>query len=316
MPEPTPVPDPVSAIQSENRASRQALWGALFMLATAVGSGCMAGLVRHVSIDMHPFQIVFFRNFFGLVALMPLVFSYGWQPLKTKHFGWHSLRAALNLSAMLCYFYALGFTPLAKVASLSFVSPLFATLFAIFLLREPIRARRMTALAIGFIGAVIIIRPGSEAMNLGAMLVLISSAIWALALLVIKILSREESAVSIAFYAAILLMPFSLIPALFVWVWPTPEQWAWLVCIGVVGSSMHLTIAQAFKMADATAVLPIDFTKLIWSALVGYIFFAEIPEIWTWIGAIVIFSSSIYIAYRENQDKNSPPSARAPVAPV
>ena len=286
------------------------------MLATAVGSGCMAGLVRHVSADMHPFQIVFFRNFFGLVALMPLVLSYGWKPLKTKRFGWHALRAAINLTAMLTYFYALSITPLAKVASLSFVSPLFATLFAVILLREPIRARRMTALAIGFIGAVIIIRPGSEAMNLGAMLVLFSSAIWALALLIIKVLSREDSAITIAFYAAILLMPFSLIPALFVWSWPSPQQWAWLVCIGVIGSSMHVTIAQAFKLADATAVLPIDFTKLIWAALVGYVFFAEVPEMWTWIGAVVIFSSSIYIAFRENREKRDSPPRNAPTAPV
>ena len=157
-------------------------------------------------------------------------------------------------------------------------------------------------------------------MNLGAMLVLFSSAVWALALLVIKILSREDSAVTIAFYAAILLTPFSLIPAVFVWTWPSPEQWFWLACIGTVGASMHLTIAQAFKLADATAVLPIDFTKLIWAALVGYVFFAEIPEMWTWLGAIVIFSSSIYIAYRENRAKRDqpgkPPSTGAPVAPV
>ena len=312
MPDPTPMP----ALQTSDRTSRQALWGALFMVATAVGSGCMAGLVRHVSADLHPFQIVFFRNFFGLIALMPLVLSYGWKPLKTKRFGWHSLRVALNLMAMLTYFYALSITPLAKVASLSFVSPLFATLFAVILLREPIRARRMAALAMGFIGAIIIIRPGSEAMNLGAMLVLFSSAVWALALLVIKILSREDSAVTIAFYAAILLMPFSLIPALYVWVWPTLEQWVWLACIGTVGASMHVTIAQAFKLADATAILPIDFTKLIWTALIGYVFFSEIPEMWTWIGAVVIFSSSVYIAIRENRDKHDLPSPRAPTAPV
>ncbi len=88
------------------------------------------------------------------------------------------------------------------------------------------------------------------------------------------------------------------------------------MCLGVVGWTMHMTIAQAFKLADATAVLPIDFTKLIWAALVGYVFFAEIPEVWTWIGAVVIFSSSIYIAFRENREKRDVQPPRAPVAPV
>lgn len=273
--------------------------GPLFMLAAALGSGCMAGLVRHAAGDLHPFEIVFFRSLFAAVLLLPWLLKGGGAALRTRRFGWHVLRAALNAVAILTYFYAVTITPLAKAASLSFVSPLFATIFAFLLLREPLRARRVVALAVGFLGALIIIRPGTEAMSLGAVLVLVSSAAWGLALIVIKVLSRTESAFTITAYASLLITPLSLVPALFVWQWPEPATWGWLLAIGVVGVVMHITGAQAFKLSDATAVLPVDFTKLAWSAIIGYVFFAEVPEIWVWVGGTVIFSSTVYIAYRE-----------------
>lgn len=272
------------------------------MAAAAFGSGCVAGLVRYISGDLHPFEIVFFRSLFAFVILAPWLVRSGWNSLKTQQFGWHVARAGLNVAAMLTYFYALAITPLAKAASLTFVSPLFATIFAVLLLREPIRGRRMAALAVGFLGAWIIIRPGTEAMSFGAVLVLISAAFWGLALIVIKVLSRTDSAFVIAAYASLLITPLSLIPALFVWQWPAPAAWGWLFALGAIGVAMHMTGAQAFKLSDATAVLPVDFTKLAWSAIVGYLFFAEIPEIWVWIGGAIVFSSTVYIAYRESHE--------------
>lgn len=284
--------------------------GPLFMLIAALGSGCLAGLVRHAATDLHPFEVVFFRSLFAVVLLLPWLLKGAGTALRTQRFGWHFLRAAINVIAILTYFYAVTITPLAKAASLSFVSPLFATIFAILLLREPIRARRMVALAIGFLGALIIIRPGTEAMTLGTILVLVSSAAWGLALIVIKVLSKTESAFTITAYASLLITPLSLIPALFVWQWPQPATWGWLVGVGVVGVIMHITGAQAFRLSDATAVLPVDFTKLAWSAIIGYVFFAEIPEIWVWVGGTVIFSSTIYIAFRE---AHAAKAARPPV---
>jgi len=270
------------------------------MLAAALASGCLAGVVRHLSADLHPFQIVFFRNLFALVVLLPWLLRVGWEPLRTGQIGWHALRATLNLLAMVSHFYALAITPLAKVASLGFVSPLFAALFAVLFLRERLRSRRLAALVAGFLGALIIIRPGTEAMTPGALLVLFSAAVWGLALIVIKRLSRTDSSFTIAAYAGLLITPFSLVPALFVWQWPEPATWGWLVAVGALGAVMHMAGAQAFRLADATAVLPVDFTKLAWAAIIGYLFFGEVPELWVWIGGTVIFASTIYIAYRES----------------
>lgn len=300
--EPSSAARPPSLITTALSRFPKAAAGPLFMLIAALGSGCLAGLVRYVSADLHPFEIVFFRSLFAFVVLLPWLIKWGWGPFRTRRFGWHALRAGLNATAMLTYFYAVTITPLAKAASLNFVSPLFATVFAVLLLHEPLRLRRVGALAAGLLGAWIIIRPGTEAVSLGAILVLISSAVWGLALIVIKILSRTESAFTIAVYAGLLITPLSLIPALFVWQWPAPATWGWLFAVGAVGAIMHMTGAQAFKLSDATAVLPVDFTKLAWSALIGYVFFAEVPEIWVWIGGTVIFASTVYIAYRESHE--------------
>lgn len=300
-------PEPSSAVRRPSSPAAvfahfpRAAAGPLFMLAAALGSGCLAGVVRHLSADLHPFEIVFFRNLFAFVVLLPWLLRVGWEPLKTRQIGGHALRAFLNLIAMLTHFYALAITPLAKVASLGFVSPLFATLFAVLFLHEKLRARRLAALFAGFLGALIIIRPGTEAMSLGALLVLISAAVWGLALIVIKRLSRTDSSFTIAAYAGLLITPFSLIPALFVWQWPEPATWGWLIAVGAIGAAMHMTGAQAFRLADATAVLPVDFTKLGWAAIIGYFFFGEVPELWVWVGGAVIFASTIYIAYRESR---------------
>jgi drug/metabolite transporter (DMT)-like permease len=314
-------PEPSSAARRQASTAAvfarfpRAAMGPLFMLLAAFASGCLAGVVRHLSADLHPFEIVFFRNLFALVVLAPWLLRVGWQPLRTRQIGWHALRAVLNLAAMMTHFYALAITPLAKVASLGFVAPLFATLFAMLFLRERLFARRLTALAIGFLGALIIVRPGTEAMSLGALLVLVSAAIWGLALIVIKRLSRADSSFTIAAYAGLLITPLSLIPALFVWQWPDPATWVWLVAVGAIGALMHMAGAQAFRLADATAVLPVDFTKLAWAAIIGYVFFGEVPEVWVWIGGIVIFASTVYIAYRESRER--PPSiAAGPTMPA
>jgi drug/metabolite transporter (DMT)-like permease len=118
-------------------------------------------------------------------------------------------------------------------------------------------------------------------------------------LITIKLLSRTDSAVTITTYMVLLMSPLSLLPALYYWTWPSPEMWLWLVVCGVFGTIAQLLMAQSFRVADATVVLPFDFTKIVWGALIGYLAFGEVVDIWTWIGAGVIFSGVTYITYRE-----------------
>jgi len=277
------------------------LRGALLMAAAAVCYAILHGSVRYVSAEIHPFEVTFFRNLFGFFVLLPWFVMHGLQPLRTQHFGLHVLRATSNVVAMLMFFLALSMTPLAQVQALGFTAPLFTTVLAIFILGERVRLRRWTALMAGFVGAVIIVRPGVQPMDTGSLLTIASAAVWGFTLIIIKVLSRTDSAVTITAYMVLLMSPLSLVPALFYWTWPDPAAWFWLVVCGISGTAAQLLMAQSFRVADATVVLPFDFTKIVWGALIGYLVFGEVVDAWTWIGAAVIFAGVTYITYRERK---------------
>jgi drug/metabolite transporter (DMT)-like permease len=260
----------------------------------------MHAIIRFASQDLHPFEVAFFRNVFGFLILTPFFLRQGAGVFKTHRFPLHCLRGLLQTGAMLMFFYALTITPLAKTSALSFTSPLFASLGAIVILGERLRLRRTLALVFGFLGALIILRPGVESLQQGALLVVASSLLWSLAMLVIKALSRTDSSVTLTAYMGIVMVPLSLLPALTVWSWPASVRtWLLLVVLGSVGGLSQLAMAEAFRRADATVVLPFDFTRLVWASLLGYVLFSEVPEIWTWLGGGLIFASTTYLAYRE-----------------
>ncbi len=281
------------------------LRGMLLILIATFGFSGMHVVARQLQSDLHAFEVAFFRNLFGLLALTPFFLRHGLGVLRTRKLALHATRAVIQVGGMLMFFTALAITPLAKVSAMSFTAPLFATLGAVLFLGERIRGRRITALVAGFIGAMIILRPGVEALDLGAILVLTSSASWAVALLIIKHLSRTESSLTLTAYMGLFLTPISLAAAAFHWQWPEATDYAWFALMGGCGTLGHLCTAQAFREADATAVLPLDFTRLLWASLLGYFIFAEIPSIWTWVGGTVIFASAIYIALREAKVKAS-----------
>ncbi|MDP6953784.1 MAG: DMT family transporter [Alphaproteobacteria bacterium] len=284
--------------EAAGSANRPAVGMALMFSATIIFS-LMHAAIRHVSGELHPFEMAFFRNLFGLLVMGPILLRYGLAPLRTARFPLHGLRAIFNLVAMLCFFYALSITPLADVAALSFTAPLFATILAVFVLGEVVRIRRWTAIMFGFAGAFVAIRPGFEHVGLGPLLVLTQAAVWGGALIVIKILGRTESSITIAAYMVLLMIPLSAGPALLFWQTPTLEQLAWLALIGVLGTFAQLLMTQALKETEATLVLSLDFFKLVWATMLGYWLFGEVPDEFTWVGGMMIFASATYIAYRE-----------------
>lgn len=277
--------------------------GILFMVASTIAFAGMHGGVRYLSVELHlhPFEIAFFRNFFGLLALAPWFLRKGLTPLRTQKLGLHVARALINVVAMLLFFMGLSLTPLAQVQALGFTAPLFATLLAIVVLGEKVFLWRWSALIVGFVGALIIIRPGFRTIDVGSLLVLSSAATWAAAIIIIKMLSRTDSSVTITAYMVLLMTPLSLIPAAFFWQWPNGEQLLWLAFVGVSGTLAQMGMAQSFRMAEATAVLPFDFMKLIWGAAIGYMVFEEVPHAGIWIGGITIFAATTYVAYRESR---------------
>ena len=270
------------------------------MAIASVGMVVMHVLVRAVSEDLHPFVAAWFRNLFGLMFVLPLLWPQGMGQLRLRRPGLMLVRGGSDAIAMLCFFMALTLTPLATVTALSFTAPLFAAVLAIPILKEVVGIRRALSMVVGFIGAVIVVRPGGETLiTTGAALTLTSAFFWGLALVFIKLLSRTESTVAITFYATIVLLPVTLIAAIPFWTWPTLDQFVLLVALGAMGTLSQLCLSQSLRLADATVVLPVDFTRLIWSAIRGFLLVAEIPDVATFVGGTVIFASVVYITYRE-----------------
>lgn len=291
---------PLGILKSFSRAPGVVRGMTLMVLATMCPA-ISAPAVRHVSQGLHPFEIAFFSAVFALLAFLPLFARRGLAPLKTVRFPLQALRGALYVIDILMIYLAISLSPLAKVTALDFSAPLFATLLAMLVLGEKVRARRVAALAVGFAGTLVILRPGLVEADLGALCALVAASGWGLSIVVVKMLSRTDSAVTTTIYTLALAIPLTLIAALPFWTAPTPTQLAWLALIGGVGCLNHLLVNQAFKEADLTAVLPLNFLKLIWISAAAYALFGEVPDLWTWVGAVTIFAAASYLSLRERR---------------
>lgn len=269
------------------------------MLAATAVLTCMHATVRHVGDGMHPFEITFFRNLFGLVAILPLAMRAGFASMKSRQPGLQVLRSLFGLVAMLTWFYALSVVPIAQATALSFTSVIFGSIGAALVLGERMRLRRWSAVVAGFVGALVILRPGVGDVDPAALMVVLSSTCWAAAMLTVKRLSTTDSVVCIVTWNSVLLTLLSLPVAIPVWTTPSTEQLLWLGLIGVLATLGHLAMTSAFKVSAATVVFPVDYTRLVWASLIGYLAFSEVPDVWTWVGGTIIFASTTYIAYRE-----------------
>lgn len=270
------------------------------MLLSTICYSLLHALIRGMSNELHPFELAFFRNLFGLLVVLPWFIRYGFAPLRTSRLGLHAVRAGLNVIAVLSYFYALSVVPLADATALSFTAPIFTTVLAIFFFREFVGVRRWIAILIGFTGAFVVLRPGIESVTVGQLLVLTYALFFAFALIVTKILGQTESSVTIITYVSLLMVPISVIPAVLVWQTPSLVQIGVMLIMGILGTSAQLLMTQALKEGETHVVMPFDFTKMIWAVLLGLLVFQEIPGIFTWLGIGMIISSAFYIGYREH----------------
>lgn len=294
------VPAPVLGFY---RSIPQPVRGVMLMMLAGIMLTSMNVSVKSIAGGIHPFEIAFWRHLFAIFMLLPMLLRGGASPLRTTKLGLLSLRALLNVIAMLAYFLALTMEPLATIVALSFTAPLFATLGAVLFLKERMSLRRALAMGVGLGGALIILRPWSVAVSNGSMLVVLSAVLWAAALVVIKVLSRTESAVTITLYASLLQVPFAFAAALFFWSWPTLNQFLMLLAIAAFGVGAQMSLSQAFREADATVVLPADFTKLLFAGVAGWLFFSEAPGIWIWIGGTVVFGGVFLNAWFDRRDR-------------
>jgi drug/metabolite transporter (DMT)-like permease len=275
--------------------TRAALW----ILLSGVCAVMMNVLIRVAAQTMHPFEVAFFRCLFGLLVLLPWVVRSGPALLRSRNSGFYLLRAGVGLVSMATWFYGITVVPLATATAVNFTAPLFATVAAVLILHEDVRLRRWSAVVLGFVGVLVIMRPGSERLDANLLLLLLSAATAAMNNITVKFLARSEPPSRIVAAFMIYLTPLSLIPALFVWQWPGPSTFGALIGLGCLGTIAHISVARALAAADASACAPFEFARLPFAALIGFLWFGEVTDFWTWVGAAIIAVSSIYVAHRE-----------------
>ncbi|HEX6979779.1 MAG TPA: DMT family transporter [Alphaproteobacteria bacterium] len=284
-----------AAFAARSSPTRAALW----MIVAAAFFAAMSALIRKLSEDLHALEIVFFRNLAGFAFMVPWLVRTGLRGLRTDNTRLYLGRSLIGLLSMFAWFTALTMMPLAEATALAFTAPLFATVAAVLILGETVRARRWSATIVGFIGAMIVLRPGFGSVGLPEMLVLLSAAIQGLNIVLVRQLSRVEDPNAVVTYMTLYIIPFSLVPALFVWTNPPLHTWIWIALLGLCGTAGHQAFTRAFAISDASALLAFDYAKLPIVALIAWLAFGEAPDVWTWIGAAVIVGATVYIARRE-----------------
>ena len=278
------------------------------ILLSLLGTGTAAIMVSGIKLlsqDLNPFIIAFYRCLFGVIIMLPfMIYNYP-EAWKTHNIKLQFVRSAINVYSMISWFTAIGTLQLEKAAAIGFTTPLFTTILAIIFLGEVIRIQRITALIIGFIGILVVIRPGYIPFESGALWLLSAAISFSIVIIIVKKLTEKDSSLTTAFYQMAFMIPPTFFIALFFWESINISQILLFIFVAIAGFITQFSFAQCLKMAETTFIMPIQFTKLIWLSLIGYFFFMEVPDIWTWIGASIIFSSILFIAYREAINKNS-----------
>lgn len=275
------------------------LRAAMLMLASTLAFGLMVIAIRLASARLSTVEIAFFRNLFGLLFLLPMLLRPGRPLPRTAQLPRYLLRTAIGLVSMLAGFWAIGHLPLSQAIALSYSTPLFVTLAAAFWLGERVRLRRWMAVACGFVGVLLIVRPGAATFSAGTLVALLAAVMSALVAIQIKQLARVDAANTVVFYTYVFWVPMSLLPALFAWSWPRGSDWLWLLATGLFGTLGQLLWTRALRIGEVSALTPISFMQLPLVAVFGWWLFGETPDRWTALGALIILGANAYIAHRE-----------------
>ena len=283
------------------------LRGIAWMLVTGLLFVGVTGVVRHLGSDMSPMQAAFIRYVFGVVLMAPVFLRLGGrarlfsgESLLPRRLGLHAVRGLVHGVGVMLWFYAMAHIPIAEVISLGFTAPIFTTIGAALFLGERLRAHRVGAVLVGFGGAMIILRPGFEAISTGALAQLAAAPLFATSFLITKKLTETESSASIVAHLTIFVTLALLPAALMNWRAPSWEELGWLCATAVFATLGHLALTQALRATEITVTQPFSFLQLVWATLLGFYVFDERPEIWIWIGGAVIVASASYIARRES----------------
>ena len=275
--------------------------GAMALMVAAMASFSVLNVAVRILADdgMHSTQTVLWRNVFSMLLVAPLVLRFGLKGLRTHRLRDHFWRATIGVIGMQSWFYAVTIMPLNSATALSLTSPIITAVLAILLLGERAGWHRWGAIIAGFIGTLIILRPGTEMFAAESLIVLFAASMWALAGLLVKTLTRTERPTLIVYYMGLFMTAWSLPAALPLWQWPHGEAWGWLALAGIAATGAQLGLAHAFARADMVVLMPFDFSRLVFTGILAYLCFDEVADTMTWLGAAIIVASAVYITHRE-----------------
>jgi len=266
---------------------------------------------------LNTYVMAFLRYCAGTLILLPLIVRIGpYRALHSHRKGLHVGRGAIHACGMFLWLAALPITGLAEITALGLTGPIFITIGAALFLGEDVRFRRWAAVLVGFGGAMIIVRPGFSEIGLGAICILISTPIFSASNLISKALARTEGPETIVIWQHLVIVVFAAPVALWFWQTPTWIDLLWFLAAGFCGTAGHICQQRGYQLADITLLQPIGFLSLLWNALLGYFLFFQQPDVWTFVGAAVIFSSALYISHREAVRRAKIKSSVGPAGPA
>ena len=280
--------------------------GSLIILLCSLLAATMGALIKDVGQRIPVFEILFIRQICVILIISPVLMRTWRTVYNTDHLRFHVMRGCFAAVAMATGFTAVVHMQLAEVTAISFVRTLFTTLLAIIFLSESVGIRRWSVTVVGFIGVLIIVRPDTGELNIYALLALTSSLFVAAIMILLKKLSQLDQPSTIMTYQSTFITVIMAGPALYLWVPPTLVELIQILVIGGIMSIMQWMYIQAYKVAEAVAVAPMEYVRLLFATLIGIFWFSEVPTIWTILGASIIIVSTLYTAHRNAIKKNNP----------
>ena len=277
----------------------------IFNLLAWVMLPIMDGFAKYLSSDLPVLQITWARYFFTVAFTFPIMFFFYRNQLKwSEKPKLQFLRGLILLTANICFFYSISVISLAKALTLAFVAPLIVTAFSPIFLSEKVGLRRWLAVIIGFIGSLVVIRPGFVEINLASLAALGTGVMYGFYLIITRKLSTSDNPLLTLLLTGVVGAIIISIVMPFVWVKPTLNQWSMMAAIGIFACVGHLFLILSLKYADASKLAPFSYFEIITNIIIGYYFFSDFPDNWTFLGLFIIVLSGIYISRRENTVNN------------
>lgn len=305
--------DPMSKVVMPVPSREEIRHGIFYMIASVLVFAVVNALVKYLEDDYPVSEVVFFRSVFALLFALALLTRHGGFPtLRTRRLPEHVGRGALQFVSMVCIFIAYHLMPLADAVAITFSSPLFLTLLSIPVLGEKVGRHRWGAVLVGFVGILIMVRPGAGVLSVGALLALVNAGFGASVTIALRRMSLTERPVTLVTYQALVASVLSVAILPFGWVTPTWQGALGLAAVGLISGVGQILWTQAFKLAPAAVLAPFSYTSMIWSIGLGFFIWGDVPTALLLAGSAVVVASGLYILYRETRRPSVKPASLAP----